>query len=254
MIGQQEHVCLHLAAASQTQPQDAQRDPRIIGGDRRHDRRRVARALAQLGGATGVELGGHEHRAALGIEIEHFGCVRGQQEPVLQRPPANLVTAALQHRDVQRIDLRFQDHLHGAVRCIIAAALGEHIRRRWRHLLSESLQRPVAAPLHLRRHVGQRDDGTHRLTLPGKLERRHIPLDPTVIRRQRRGPHQLDAAVLPHETTARTNHTNRHQHPHDTSNYTKTPHRKPPLRCRTITRWTTTDTLRFPADFGAAAT
>ena len=113
-VGQQEDVGLDVAALVQTETEDAHRDPRVVGRDRRHDRRAVTGALTELERPLGVELGGHEHRAAVGVEVEDLGCVRREQEAVLERPLPDLVTAALEHGDVEGVDLRLQHDLHSA--------------------------------------------------------------------------------------------------------------------------------------------
>ena len=52
VVGEQEHVGLDdLRWPSSPRPQDPQRHPRLVGGDREHDRRAVAGVLAELGGA-----------------------------------------------------------------------------------------------------------------------------------------------------------------------------------------------------------
>ena len=43
--------------------------------------------LAELGGAGGVEAGGHEDLAAAAVEVEHLGRVGREQEAVVARPP-----------------------------------------------------------------------------------------------------------------------------------------------------------------------
>ena len=49
---------------------------------------------ALLGRPGGVELGGEEHRAALGVEVEHLGRVGREEEAVVDRPLADGVAAA----------------------------------------------------------------------------------------------------------------------------------------------------------------
>ena len=44
---------------------------------------------------AGVETGGHEDRAALRVVVEHLGRIGGEQEPVIDGPPADLGAAAL---------------------------------------------------------------------------------------------------------------------------------------------------------------
>ena len=56
----------------------------------------------------------------------------------------------------------------------------------------------------LRRHVGQRHDRADRLALAVELERRHVALDPVVVRGERGGARQLDGAVLADQPAART--------------------------------------------------
>ena len=52
----------------------------------------------ELGGAGGVEAGGHEDLAAAAVEVEHLGRVGREQEAVVGGPAADLVAAALAAR------------------------------------------------------------------------------------------------------------------------------------------------------------
>ena len=61
-VGQQVHVRLDALLAGLAEPQDAQRDPRVLGRDRDVDGRPVADRLATLGGRVGIEDGGEEDR------------------------------------------------------------------------------------------------------------------------------------------------------------------------------------------------
>ncbi len=94
----------------------------------------------------------------------------------------------------------------------------------------EPLERPVAASLHVRGHVGQRNDRPDLLTFADELERRDVPLDAVVIRGQRRGAHELDRAVLADETSARhrgCGHDADRHHRHGTSHTDPSPHAGP---------------------------
>ena len=64
VVGEEEHIGLDLLLALEAQPQDAHRHPRVVGGDRGHDRRGVAGPLAQLLARWASNRAGHEHRAA----------------------------------------------------------------------------------------------------------------------------------------------------------------------------------------------
>ena len=158
--------------------------------------------LAELGGAPGVELGGHEHRAALGVEVEHLGRVRAtarSRSPAPTRRPRR-------PRPSSTVMSRASISVSRMISTSAAACLAtrRHLRRTLgrRDLLGEALQRPVATPLHLRRHVGQRDDRAHRLALAGELEGGHVALDPVVVGGERRRAHQFDGAVLADEAAA----------------------------------------------------
>ena len=114
-VGEQEDVGLDALLSVKPEPEDAHRHPWVVGRDRGHDRRAVADALAEVAGALGVELGGHEHGAARGVEVEYLGRVGREEEAVLQRPLADLVAAAGEDRDVERVDLRLEDDLNSSV-------------------------------------------------------------------------------------------------------------------------------------------
>ena len=111
LVGEQEHVGLDELALLEAEAEDPQRHPRLVGRDGEHDRRAVAGGLAELGGAGGVEAGGHEDLAAAAVEVEHLGRVGREEEAVVARPLADLVAAALQHGDVEGVDLRLEEHL-----------------------------------------------------------------------------------------------------------------------------------------------
>ena len=111
-VGEQEHVGLDARGAVQAEAEDAHRHPRVVGRDRRHDRRAVAGALAELAGPLGVELGGHEHGAALRRRSRAPRARRAARKkpfssahcPTSSPPP-------LQDRDVEGVDLRLQHDL-----------------------------------------------------------------------------------------------------------------------------------------------
>ena len=58
-------------------------------------RRAVADGLAALGGRVRVEHGRQEDRTSRRVEVEDLGRIGRQPEPVLRRPTADLVGAAL---------------------------------------------------------------------------------------------------------------------------------------------------------------
>ena len=105
-----------------------------------------------------------------------------------------------------------EDHL-GLGRVGGRARGGELLEPKRRlHLLLEPLQRPVAAPLHVGGHAGERHDRAHLGTLAGELEVRHVALDPVVIGGERARARELDGPVLAHEPAARTRGSGREQH------------------------------------------
>ena len=122
---------------------------------------------------------------------------------MLGRPRADGDRAALEHGDVERVDLRLQDH-DGALRGGRSGedAIGREDRRV--RLQDQPLQGPAAALDHLRRDARQRDDRAHvPARLPGVLERRDVVLDTVVVRGERRGAGQADGAVGRQEGAAR---------------------------------------------------
>ena len=68
---------------------------------------------------------------------------------MVERPLADLVAAAAQDDDVERVDLGLEQYVRALVERLFAAGLGE---QSWgqRDLLRETLQGPVATALHLR--------------------------------------------------------------------------------------------------------
>ncbi len=111
VVGEEEHVGVDDLARLRPQAQDAQRHPRAVGGDGQHDRGAVAAGLTERGGPAGVEAGRHEDRAPVGVEVQDLRSIGTQEEPVVQRPPADLVPATAQDGDVQRVDLGLEQHL-----------------------------------------------------------------------------------------------------------------------------------------------
>ena len=73
------------------------------------DRRAVAGALTALHGRRGVEARGHEDLAAARIEVEDRRRIRRKVEAVLLGPGADGERAALEHGDVERVDLGLED-------------------------------------------------------------------------------------------------------------------------------------------------
>ena len=187
LVGEQEHVGFHELAAVEAEAEDPQRHPGGIGRDREHDRRAVAGGLAELGGAGGVEAGGHEDLAAVAVEVEHLGGIRREEEAVVAGPAADLVAAALEHRDVEGVDLLLEDHLgaigverrSGGLERALGGGRGD--------LLGQALERPVAAAHHVGGDVGERDDRADRLAVARELERRDVALHPVVVGGEGRG-------------------------------------------------------------------
>ena len=108
---------------------------------------------------------------ALGVEVEDLGRVGREAEAVVLGPQPDLVAAAAEDRDVERVDGRLEQDL----------GLGRRRRRQpsreekrpLRHgigLADESLERPVAAALDLARDVGQGRDRAEGSAAAGELE------------------------------------------------------------------------------------
>ena len=125
------------------------------------------------------------------------------RKPLSRAHRADLVAAALEHGDVEGVDLRLEDHLG-----VAAPASASPVARkapssaRRRHLLGEALERPVAAADHLGGDVGERDDRADLLALAGELEAGDVALDAVVVGGEGAGLGQLDGAVLADEATA----------------------------------------------------
>ena len=156
-------------------------------------------ALRDRGG--GVELGGHEVGRAAGVELERVGRVVGEREALLGGPVGDRPAAALQDRDVERVDADLLEDLRRR-RPSGAAALRRRLGHRGRDLLLEALQRPVPAALDLGRLGGQRDDRPERLLVARELEVGDVVLEAVVVGGERRRAHELHRAVGPDEAAA----------------------------------------------------
>ena len=137
LVGEEEDVGVHDLGRVEAEGEDPQRHPRLVGRDGEHDRRAVTRLLAELGGARGVEAGGHEDLRAVRVEVEHLGRVGREEEPVVDRPLTDRVTATAQDGDVERVDLRLLHHL--------GASPARSTRRRRRTRPAGPAARPRAA-------------------------------------------------------------------------------------------------------------
>ena len=159
--------------------------------------------LAELLRARRVEAGGHEDRAAARVEVEHLGRVGREQEAVVDRPLADRVAAALQDGDVERVDLRLEEHLARVARLAARGRVGERLAPGGATSRSSrcSVQSPPRSTFG--GHAGQRHDRADLLALPGELERRHVALDAVVVRGERRRARELDRAVLADQAAAR---------------------------------------------------
>ncbi len=128
---------------------------------------------------------------------------------MIARPRADVDRSALQHRDVERVDLGLEQHDRPSRRAVLR---GERDRPAG-GLDDQALQRPVAALDHLGRNAGQRDD---RADLGGvgarELERRHVVLDTVVVRRERRRSSETDGTVRGDESSARERAAGRNEH------------------------------------------
>src|SRR5262249_27866301 len=154
----------------EAEAEDVERHPWVRGRDREHDRRAVTRVLRELPSLLGIEACGHEDRAAARVEVEHLRRVGREQETVIDSPLAHCVAAALQDREVERVDLRLLQYFD-AVRPM--ARVGHQrglLERRRRDLTLEPLQGPAAAALDLGRNARQRDDRADLFALTGELE------------------------------------------------------------------------------------
>ena len=85
-VGEEEDVGVDAIRAGLAEGEDADGHPRVGRRDADVDGRAVADGLAAIGGGVGVEHGGEEDRAALGVEVEDFGRVRREAEAVLPGP------------------------------------------------------------------------------------------------------------------------------------------------------------------------
>ena len=202
VVGQEEDVRLDDVVGAHAEAEDAQRDPRTVGGDGHVDRRAVAGGLAEFPSGCRVEAGGHEDRASGGVEVEDLGGVGREQEAVLLGPAADLVASALEDRDLEGVDLRLEDDLGAAVARGAGGAQREGFAGGRRDLTLEALQRPVPAPLDAGGDAGERGDRADLFTLAREFERRDVVLDAVVVGGEGRRAHQLDGAVLADQATA----------------------------------------------------
>ena len=241
VVGEQEDVRVDGLGRVEPEGEDAQRHPRLVRGNRQHDRCAVAARLSELLRTGRVEPRRHEDRAARRVEIEHLGRVGSQEVAVLERPPADFVAASPKDRDVEGVDLRLEQHLRFSRR-VVRGGREQALGRGRRYLERESLECPVTAALDRGRDVGQRHDRADLGPLSDELERRHIPLDPVVVGRERRGAHELDRAVLADQTSACSRRPCRRDQSRDRDRNPRTQpsdHLPPPsLECGYVRGWT----------------
>ena len=167
------------------------------------DRRAVADVLAAGRGGFAIERGGQEDLAAGRVELEHLGRIRREAEAVVLGPDADLVGAAAQDRDVERVDRDFHEDLgavtrgRGATRARRGRTRGPGVG-----LDAEPLERPVAALLDARRYPGEWRETAEGATATGELERGDVVLHPVVVSGERRRPEQVDGPIGTDEPAA----------------------------------------------------
>src|SRR5204862_4077383 len=128
-----------------------------------------------------VERGREEDRAALGVEVEDLGRVGRQAEPVRGCPLAHGRAAALEDRDVERVDLRLEEDLDRITRR--GAERGRSRDQAFDRLglADEPLEGPGAALLDVRGNSGERGERPELPAAPRELEGGHVVLDAVVI-------------------------------------------------------------------------
>ena len=141
-------------------------------------------------GPAGVEAGGHEDRAAGGVEVEHLGGVDRQPEAVLAGPVADGPAAAAEHGDVEGVDPG-REQLLGRL-AAVGGERGRPQRLRLRlGLADQPLQGPLAALADVGRDPGQGHDRAELGAAAGVGERGQVVLDPVVVAGQGGGAGQL---------------------------------------------------------------
>ena len=157
---------------------------------------------------------------------------------MVERPLPHRVAAALDHGDVERVDLRLEDHLGAARRRAPRRTPGPPATGGATSRASRcSVQSPPRSTA-----VGTAGSGTIEpdlLARAGELERRDVALDAGVVRGQRRGADELDRPVLAHQPAARAcrcrgrrhrqrDHGGRHRRPRPTRSCVRTVIGPPP--------------------------
>ena len=155
LVRKEVQVRLDAVGGVLAEREDAQRHPRVRGGDRHVDRRAVADPLAARLRGVGVEHGREEDRTARGVEVEGLRRVGREPEAVLGRPLADGRAAAPEDGDVQGVDLDLLEDLGGPLRTGRTAHRVEP-RPRWVRLADETLERPIAPALDRGRDAGER--------------------------------------------------------------------------------------------------
>ena len=194
-VGQQIDIRLHDLLAGLAQAEDAQRHPRVVGRDGDVHRGPVPDLLAPFGGRVRIERRGEEDLAARRVELEHLGRIRREAEPMVGRPAADLVGAATQDRDVQRVDGDLHEDLgltgggpHGIGR--------EEARLRLRvGLEPQPLERPVTALLDAGRYPGEWRQAPEGSATARELERGDVVLLAVVIPGERRRSQEIDRPI-----------------------------------------------------------
>jgi hypothetical protein len=163
------------------------------------DRRAIANLLAAVGGGFAVEHGREEDRAALGVEVEHFGRIGREMEAVLLRPGGDSRPAALKHGDIECIDALLDEDLGLLGERVFSARACEG-RKRYRRVrfAHQPLKRPRPTLFSVRRHAGKRNERPEFSTASAReLERDDVVFFPVGVRGEGGGAPRFTAPLEP---------------------------------------------------------
>jgi hypothetical protein len=122
---------------------------------------------------------------------------------VVLGPQPDLVAAAAQDRDVERVDGRLEQHISlagGEASRVRGGGLEQEVGRIG--FENQALEGPVAAALDLRRDVGQGRDRAEGTAAAGELEAGDVVLDAFVVAGEGRGAKKVHGPVRTDQAAA----------------------------------------------------
>ena len=197
-VGEQEDVRVHARVVV---GEHLERHPQLRCAHGDEQRHAVTRPQAALLRSGGVVLGRHEDGAALRVAEQVVLRLRRQQEPVVLAPLDHGLAAALEHGDVERLDLHLLDDDGGRRRGHRRPGIeGKDLGRV--ELALEALQGPPPRGLDARGNRGQRHDPPNVRAGARVRKARDVVLDTAAPCDERRRLVEANVAVGRHQTAA----------------------------------------------------